>query len=208
MRCAGGCCWKAPTNAQLGDGSMLTPTVEAGMRYDAGHAEEGLGAELGGGMRYVKPEWGLTATANGRFVLAHKDGGFQEWGLGGSLQWSPGSGGLGPSLGLNSAWGTATSGVQRLWVQGAAPYLAAADAAPAGRLDARFAYGMSVEVLGTSAMLTPYAGLTLSDSGTQAYRLGGSANLGTLSLSLEGERRENADAAPAHGITLSGSLRW
>ena len=194
--------------AQLGDGSVLTPTVEAGMRYDAGHAEEGLGAELGGGMRYVKSEWGLTATANGRFVLAHQEGEFQEWGLRGSLQWSPGSGGLGPSLGLNSSWGTATSGVQRLWVQGATPYLAAPDAAPAGRLDARVAYGMSVEVLGTSALLTPFAGLTLSDSGTQAYRLGGRANLGTFSLSLEGERREGSGAAPAHGITLSGSLHW
>ena len=46
-------------DAQLGDGSVLTPIVEAGMRYDAGHAEEGFGAELGGGVRYVKPEWGL-----------------------------------------------------------------------------------------------------------------------------------------------------
>ena len=195
-------------DAQLGDGSVLTPAVEAGMRYDAGHAEEGLGAELGGGMRYVKSEWGLTATANGRFVLAHQDGGFQEWGLRGSLQWSPGSGGLGPSLGLNSSWGTATSGVQRLWAQGATPYLAAADAVPAGRLDARFAYGMSVDLLGTSALLTPYAGLTLSDGGTQVYRLGGRASMGTFSLSLEGERRESGAAAPAHGITLSGSLRW
>ena len=195
-------------DAQLGDGSLLTPTAEAGVRYDAGHAEEGLGAELGGGMRYLKPEWGLTVTANGRFVLAHREGEFQEWGLRGSLQWSPGSGGLGPALGVSSSWGTATSGVQRLWVQGATPYLAVPDAAPAGRLDARFAYGVSAEVLGTSALLTPYAGLTLSDGGIQAYRLGGRANLGTFSLSLEGQRRESAAAAPVHGITLSGSLRW
>ena len=86
-------------DAQLGDGSVLTPIVEAGMRYDAGHAEEGFGAELGGGVRYVKPEWGLTATANGRFVLAHQDRGFQEWGLRGSLQWSPGAGGPGAVAG-------------------------------------------------------------------------------------------------------------
>ena len=109
-------------DAQLGDGSVLIPMLEAGMRYDAGHAEEGFGAELGGGVRYVKPEWGLTATANGRFVLAHQDRGFQEWGLRGSLQWSPGAGGEGPSLGVNTSVGTAASGVQRLWFQGATPY--------------------------------------------------------------------------------------
>ena len=197
-------------DAQLGDGSVLIPMVEAGMRYDAGHAEEGFGAELGGGVRYVKPEWGLTATANGRFVLAHQDRGFQEWGLRGSLQWSPGAGGLGPSLGVNTSVGTAASGVQRLWSQGATPIPAAPESdAPAGRLDAQLGYGMSVDLLGTNARLTPYAGLTLADGGTQAYRVGGRANLGpAFSLSLQGERRERSGAAPAHGITLSGSLRW
>ena len=197
-------------DAQLGDGSVLIPMVEAGMRYDAGHAEEGFGAELGGGVRYVKPEWGLTATANGRFVLAHQDRGFQEWGLRGSLQWSPGAGGLGPSLGVNTSVGTAASGVQRLWSQGATPIPAAPESdAPAGRLDAQLGYGMSVDLLGTDALLMPYAGLTLADGGTQAYRVGGRANLGpAFSLSLQGERRESSGAAPAHGITLSGSLHW
>ena len=197
-------------DAHLGDGSVLIPMVEAGMRYDAGHAEEGFGAELGGGFRYIKPEWGLTATANGRFVLAHQDRGFQEWGLRGSLQWSPGAGGLGPSLGVNTSVGTASSGVQRLWAQGATPIPAAPDSAgPAGRVDAQLGYGMSVDLLGTNARLTPYAGLTLADGGTQAYRVGGRAILGpAFSLSLEGERRESSGAAPAHGITLSGSLHW
>ena len=197
-------------DAQLGDGSVLTPMVEAGMRYDAGHAEEGFGAELGGGFRYVKPEWGLTATANGRFVLAHQDRDFQEWGLRGSLQLSPGAGGLGPSLGIDTAVGTSVSGVQRLWAQGATPLPAAPQSdVPAGRLDARLGYGMSVDILGTNALVTPYAGLTLADGGAQAYRVGGRANLGqSFSLSLEGERRESSGAAPAHGITLSGSLSW
>ena len=64
-------------------------------------------------------------------------------------------------------------------------------------------------VLGTGALLTPYAGLALADGGTQGYRVGGSANLGSsFSLSFEGGRRGGNGAAPVHGITLSGSLRW
>ena len=193
-------------DAYLGDGSVLIPMVEAGVRYDAGHAEEGVGMELGGGVRYVKPEWGLAATAHGRFVLAHQDRGFQEWGLRGSVRLNPEPSGLGLSLGLNSSWGTATSGVQRLWSQGAT---APRSAASGGQLDAELSYGVSVNVLGTDALLTPYAGVAVADGGTHAYRVGGRANLGpSFSLSLEGERRDSAGAMPAHGLTLSGSVRW
>ena len=193
-------------DAYLGDGSVLTPVVEAGVRYDAGHAEEGVGVELGGGVRYVKPEWGLTATANGRFVVAHQDRGFQEWGLRGSVRLNPEPSGLGLSLGLNSSWGTAASGVQRLWSVGAtAPGVATSG----GRLAAELGYGVSVNVLGKDALLTPYAGVAVADGGTHAYRIGGRAILGpSFSLSLEGERRDSDGAMPAHGLTLSGSVRW
>ena len=193
-------------DAYLGDGSVLTPLVEAGVRYDAGHAEEGVGMELGGGVRYVKPEWGLTATANGRFVVAHQDRGFQEWGLRGSVHLNPDPSGLGLSLGLNSSWGTAASGVQRLWSVGAtAPGIATSGS----RLAAELGYGVSANVLGKDALLTPYAGVVVADGGTHAYRIGGRAILGpSFSLSLEGERRDRAGAMPAHGLTLSGSVRW
>ena len=88
-----------------GPASVLTPSLEVGGRYDGGAAETGAGLEVGGGVRYAHPAWGLTVAANGRVLLTHQDRGFREWGAGVSVRVAPGSAGRGPSLTLNSAWG-------------------------------------------------------------------------------------------------------
>ena len=197
--------------AQLGEGSVLTPAVEAGVRYDAGHAEEGLGAELGGGLRYVKPDWGLTATANGRFVLVHQERDFQEWGLRGSLRLSPGPAGRGPALAIGTSWGgPSASGMQHLWAQGAAPrWSGQGAAAPAAQLEAELGYGVGVNLVGHAGLLTPYAGVALGDGGAQVYRAGGRVDLGRwFSFGVEVASREAAAAAPAHSLVLRGSAHW
>ena len=183
--------------AQLGDGSVLTPVVETGIRYDGGHAEEGIGAELGGGVRYHKPEWGLTATAKGGFVLVHQERRFQEWSLSGAARLSSDPGGRGMALDISSSWGTDAGAI-----------LALPEAAtPVGRLDAEFGYGVSVNLFGRDALLTPYAGVAFA-AATRTYLMGARARLGSsFSVSLEGERRESLGIAPAHGVTLRGSVR-
>ncbi len=195
--------------APLGDGSVLTPVVAAGVRYDVGHAEEGLGAELGGGVRYHKPEWGLTTTAKGGFVLVHQEQRFQEWSLRGAVRLSSDPAGRGLALDINSSWGTAAGGVQRLWGADATALMTLSEAAAvAGRLDAELGYGVSVNVLGSDALLVPYAGVTVAGD-AQTYRVGGRADLGSsLNVNLQGERRESPGVAPAHSVTLRGSVRW
>ena len=76
----------------LATGAELTPNVELGLRYDDGDAETGAGVELGGGLRYADPALGLTVEATARALLAHEAGGYEEWGMGGSLQLDPGPG--------------------------------------------------------------------------------------------------------------------
>ena len=65
----------------LATGAALTPNVELGLRYDDGAAETGAGVELGGGLRYADPVRGLTVEATARALLAHEDGGYEEWGI-------------------------------------------------------------------------------------------------------------------------------
>ena len=191
--------------AQLGDGSVLTPVVEAGVRYDVGHAEEGLGAELGGGVRYHKPEWGLTTTARGGFVLVHQEQRFQEWSLRGAVRLSADPAGRGLALDVDSSWGPAAGGVQRLG-EASEPDLLAVETA--GWLAAELGYGVGVSALGSDALLVPYVGVTVADD-AQTYRVGGRASLGaSFSVSLQGERRERPGVGPAHGVTLRGSVRW
>ena len=195
--------------AQLGDGSVLTPVVEAGVRYDVGHAEEGLGAELGGGVRYHQPKWGLTTTARGGFVLVHQEQRFQEWSLRGAVRLSSDPAGRGLALDIDSSWGTAAGGVQRLGEASEPALMARSEwAAAAGSMDAELGYGVGVNVLGSDGLLVPYVGVTVAED-ARTYRAGGRANLGSsFSVSLQGERREGPGDAPAHGVALRGSIRW
>ena len=193
-----------------GPGGVLTPSLQVGGRYDGGDAETGLGLEVGGGLRYSYPEWGLTVQANGRLLLSHEDRDYEEWGAGGSIRIAPGSQGRGLSVGLNTSWGAVASGVERLWSQGAARPTggAAADdaAGPPGRLEAELGYG--IDALGGGGLLTPYAGVTLGDGGDNTYRLGGRLDIGSFSLGLEADRSQSAGALPEHELRLTGTVRW
>ena len=67
------------------DGSWaLTPAVDIGLRHDGGDAETGFGLNVGGGGAYAVPARGLTGELNGRWLLAHSDDDFREWGVSGS----------------------------------------------------------------------------------------------------------------------------
>ena len=72
-------------------GARLAPSVELGLRYDEGDAETGIGVELGGGLQYAGAR--LNAQVTARTLLAHEDGGYREWGIGGSLGLSARAGG-------------------------------------------------------------------------------------------------------------------
>ncbi len=97
----------------LGTGGVLTPTLEAGLRYDGGDAETGAGLEVGGGFGYVTGR--LSVQLDARALVEHEDTEYEEWGFSGSLAYKPRSDGAGLALQLGSTWGAAQSGLQSLW---------------------------------------------------------------------------------------------
>ena len=191
----------------LVNGAELTPSVELGLRYDGGDAETGAGIELGGGLRYADAVRGLTLESRARALLAHEDGGYEEWGLSGSLALDPGRLGRGLALRLDSAWGATDSGTDALWQRRSGAGLAPRhDTAAQGRIRAEWGYGLDVPW--THGLLTPYGSMELS-GGSRTTRLGWRFELGrSLSLSLDGERRETAHARPEHGLMLRTTLPW
>ena len=86
----------------LGEGAVLTPGLEVGLRHDGGDAETGTGVEVGGRIRYADAGSGLTVEASARTLVAHEDSGYREWGAGGSVRLDPGASGRG-SLALAGA---------------------------------------------------------------------------------------------------------
>ena len=194
----------------LGGGGALTPSVELGMRLDGGDGETGAGVELGGGVDYAHPAWGLSADVSGRAVVVH-EGGSDDWSVGGAVRLEPASG-LGLSLRLAPSYGDTGSGLARLWEDGVAGSGAAGAAAstsndpsPAARLDTEMGYGLAA-LAGT---LTPYGGFALSEGGAHGYRMGARYLLGpALELGVEGERREGRSERAEHGLMLRGRMRW
>ena len=99
-------------SVEIGRGT-LTPTIEAGLRYDGGDAETGAGLEIGGGLGYSTGR--LKVHLDTRELLVHQATGYQEWGLSGSVAYTPDPDGRGLNVRLGSSWGNTRSGVQALW---------------------------------------------------------------------------------------------
>ena len=95
--------------------TRLGASFELGARFDGGDGTTGVGAELGGALDYRNMPLGLGLEVRGRYLLAHAESGFEDWGLSAALELDPGARNSGASLRLAPAWGTPESGVAGLW---------------------------------------------------------------------------------------------
>ena len=188
-------------------GGVLTPTVEAGLRYDTGDAETGAGLEVGGGLGYAARR--LSVTVNARGLLAHQDTAYEEWGFSGALTVTPSADGRGLSMRLGSGWGATHSGVESLWSRQNAAGLvrhAPVDAAQAYQLEVR--YGLDGRQ--GRARWAPYLGVASGGGSRQALRLGVTLTAGRrLDAGLElGQRQGAPGADPERAAQLRATLRW
>ena len=189
-----------------GSGAMFTPTVELGLRHDAGDAETGTGVEVAAGLRYVDPGLGLTMEGTVRGLLTHSDDGYEEWGASGSVRLDPGVSGRGVSLSIGPVWGAASGGADQLWAAGSPAGLAVDGASEAeARLQAELGYGLRPPV--GRGVLTPYAGLSATGDGDgRTYHIGAQWNAEpAFGLVLDGS---HGDASAATTATLRVSYRW
>ena len=185
----------------LASGAQLTPTVEVGLRHDAGDGPTGSGIEVGAGLRFTNPAIGLSAEGRGRVLLAHS-GDYDDWGLNGTLRFAPQSNGRGLAFSLQPAYGATASRVAHLWEQDSV--VSPTATTPHGaRMDADLSYGLDW----AEALVTPYVRLSLA--GAQTYRIGSRLQLHDgLALSLEGLRQEADTRSVEHSILLKLQLDW
>ena len=193
----------------LGARRTLTPTLEIGVRHDGGDAETGTGIEAGAGLRYTGD--GIAIEGTVRKLVSHEERGHEEWGASGSVRIDPGASGRGLSLTLAPTFGAASSGVERLWSLSDTRWLAGdADSEAGRRIEAQVGYGVGVDLLRIRGVLTPYTGVSLSDEGARAWRLGARwAVAPDLTQDLEGRtRQEGGNDTPEQAVTLRGKLSW
>ena len=66
----------------LGNGSVVRPSLDVGLRHDAGDAETGLGVEIGGSVAWSNPSMpGLSLIVRGRKLVLHAEDAFDDWGM-------------------------------------------------------------------------------------------------------------------------------
>ena len=191
---------------ELGEGETLTPRIEVGIRHDDGDAETGTGFELGAGVRYHAP--GITIEGEVHALVDHEAAGYEEWGASGSIHIDPGPSGRGVLLRLTPAWGADSRGVDRLRTPSGLVGFAPADSVTAGgHVDAELGYGLRAP--GGRGVVTPYAGLSLSDDGNRRMRLGARwAVAPALTLGLEASRDEASGARHENTLMVRAATRW
>ena len=190
----------------LSGGGSVEPSLTLGLRHDGGDAETGTGVEMGAGLAWSDPSRGLTSDLRLYGLAAHEDGGYDEWGVSGSLRIEPDATGRGMSVSMTPSWGAQAQG-GRMWSTQPSALADEGSEQPGARLDTEFGYGLS---LSGGLTGTPYVGLGLGEA--RDYRLGwrlASGRWQSFSLGVEAARREAAsDDAPEHRIGLEAGLRW
>ena len=186
----------------FGEGAVLTPSAQLGVRIDGGDAETGAGVEAGAGLAWRAGPFSIEGRLRG--LLAHEDRGYEEWGASATLRLLPSASGRGLSLSVAPTWGNASDATQRLWgaqdARAFAPYSAEAHATR--RLDAELGYGVALSH--ARGLLTPYAGATLSGDGARTLRGGARWALSEqATLALEGQRSTESAA-----LGVRGNLRF
>ena len=197
---------EASREVSMEGGGKLRPSVEASLRHDGGDGDEGTGVEVGGGLRFTNPDWGLALEVKARGLVTHAEEDVTDWGVGGMIRIAPGKSGRGLALTVRPEVGETASGAARLWGLQDASRLANGEIEDLdSRVRAEVGYGLDA----WGGLLTPYLGLSVSEGGSGTYRLGGRFRVGErMSMSLEGDVRERENDDPAHGVALRGSLRW
>ena len=153
----------------VGMDGTLTPRIEAGIRRDAGDAEEGTGFELGAGLSYQGA--GITIEGNVRTLIAHDDDAYEERGASASVRVDPGNDGRGLSLTVAPTWGNAASEAEQLWSARDPRGLVRDDDFEAeSRLDAELGYGLGAPQ--GPGVITSCTALTLSDGNSRTWRAG------------------------------------
>ena len=194
------------TNHAMSETSLLTPRLELGGRWDGGSADTGVGAEIGGGLTYLHTPSGWGIEARGRYLFAHQDADFEDWGASLKLRLDPGDRSRGLWLALSPQWGQPNSQASALWDNAQMFNMAMGGSGGVGiqphHLDMEIGYGLPVK----AGLFTSYSGLSTSANGGMHYRLGSRLEIGqSLHINLEGN---HAVGMSGPRFTLQGQIFW
>ena len=149
------------------------PSVELAARWDGGDSQEGLGAELAGGISYAHSQLGLNVQGRGRYLLAHQADEFEEWGASLTVQLDPGIPERGLRIEFSPRWGNVLSNVDALWDSARLMQQLSSKSitsSPTMEMNTVAAYSLE---LGERGLLTTFGRLKILDAGNRGEQIGG-----------------------------------
>ena len=192
-------------------GTDITPRLETGLRHDGGDAETGFGIEVGGGIAWTVPRWGLKLDLEGRTLMTHEESEMTDRGFSASLAYDPRPDtDYGLSLALRQdIGGQSTGGLDALFAND--PITRRAGGQAMVRWSAEAGYGLPVR--GERFVGTPHlkygASYGARDIGI-GWRLEPEKAIGAtdLSLAVLATRRESLMGPADHGLGIEIRGRW
>ena len=186
----------------LRDTASLTPSLEVGLRHDAGDDATGTALELGAGLHYAGADRRLVAEGRAKGYLAGDDG--EGWELGGQLELRPDARRRGLSLTVAPTWGTSrgerSASPTEAWHSGDA-------AAGAGRLAAEIGYGIAFA--GGRGNFRPYAGFDWAGDDDHEVRVGARwRSAEGWRCAVTAERETAGDETGALAFIATTEVRW
>ena len=192
-------------------GMDITPKLETGLRHDGGDAETGFGIEVGGGIAWTIPRWGLKLDLEGRTLMTHEEGEMTDRGFSAALAYDPRPDSeYGLSLALRQdIGGQATGGLDALFAND--PITRRTGGQGMGRWSAEAGYGLPV--FGERFVGTPHLKYGASPGARDigiGWRLkpGKENGAGDLSLAVLATRRESLMGPADHGLGIEIRARW
>ncbi len=189
----------------------LTPRLEAGARHDGGDAETGAGMDLGVGVIWDAPVFGLSLDVAGRMLILHENEDFADRGISAAFIFDPSpESERGPSLSLRQAiGGRADGGIEALFAT-TTPLDGGQIGGGAGmRRTLATAYGFSA--FGGRFTASPHAEVDFTER-ARDYALGWRfvphKVASDLAFGIKATRREAEALAPVHVFGIEATVRW
>ncbi len=190
----------------------LTPRVEAGARHDGGDAETGAGMDLGVGINWKAPVFGLSLDVAGRMLILHENEDFADRGISAAVVFDPSpESERGPSLSLRQAiGGSAEGGIEALFATTTPLDGGGQIGSGAGmRRTLETAYGFSA--FGGRFTASPHAEVDFTER-ARDYALGWRfvphKLASDLAFGIKATRREGETLAPVHVFGVEATVRW
>ena len=146
--------------------ASLRSSFVVAAREDAGDAENGLGVEVAGALKFTDLAPGLSLDVGARGLVSHESEDYREWGVSGGFRYDPKpESAAGPLVSRTHSWGPARSGglQELLWRND--------PLRSPGRSDAQLSVGLAWGFDAFGALGVPWARVGTTGTGKE-YRVG------------------------------------